>query len=101
MAPRALLQTALEAILGSNRVYFQPPENLKMSYPCIVYERDSEEVIYADNHPYHGTKRYSVTVIDRDPDSLIPDRVSKLPMCRFSTHFKTDNLNHDSYNIYH
>lgn len=100
MAPRLQLQALLKSILGSEHVYFQPPANIQMQYPCIVYERDSVNTEYAGNKPYSHTKRYQVTIIDKNPDSLIPDRVSELPMSSFASHFTADNLNHDVYNLY-
>lgn len=101
MPPRANLQTLLEVILGSNAVYFQPPSTVKMVYPCIVYERASLNTKFADNNPYSLEKRYSVTVIDFDPDSLIPDKIAKLSKCSFNTHFTKDNLNHDVFTLYY
>lgn len=100
MGTRLELQTLLETVLGSGNVYFQPPETLKMQYPCIVYNRDYAITNFADNKPYANTKRYSVTVIDRNPDSLIPDKIADLPMCLFVRHMTVNNLNHDIYNIY-
>lgn len=100
MGQRTDLQDLLEAILGSRNVYFQPPANIQMKFPCIVYARDSMETIFASNSPYRLTKRYQVTVIDRDPDSEIPSRVAALPMCTFSNAFQADNLNHDVFNLY-
>lgn len=97
---RIQLQTLLEAILGTSSVYFQPPENLKMVYPAIVYSREAEDTKFAGNLPYRRTKRYQVTVIDEDPDSLIPDKVAALPMCIFDRHFAADNLNHDVFDLY-
>lgn len=94
------LQALLEAILGSNEVHFQPPADVRMNYPAIVYARTDEDVKHADNKPYSRKKKYSVTVIDRNPHSRIPDKVGALPLSRFATHFKSDNLNHDVYNIY-
>ena len=102
MASRLELHTTLVNIIGAaNRVYFQPPSNLSMLYPCIVYKRDSAFVRHADNSPYLRKKRYMVTVIDKDPDSLIPDKVASLPLTAFSRHFTADNLNHDVYNVYY
>lgn len=100
MDKRLQLQELLESILGSRNVYFQPPTNVQMSYPCIVYKRDYMDTKFAGNKPYSQTKRYLVTVIDRDPDSLIPDKISSLPMCTFDRHYTADNLNHDSYSLY-
>lgn len=71
-----------------------------MSYPAIVYNRDYQAVKYADNQVFGRTTRYQVTVIDRDPDSPIPDKVAELPMSVYVRHFTTDNLNHDIYDVY-
>lgn len=71
-----------------------------MEYPCIVYARDYALTRFAGNLPYTRTKRYQVTVIDRDPDSDIPDRVASLPMCTFNRFFTSENLNHDVFNLY-
>lgn len=70
-----------------------------MKYPCIVYARTDIDVKTANNHPYMVTKQYTITVIDSDPDSLIPDNIALLPQCKFVTHFTKDNLNHDVYTI--
>lgn len=98
--PRTDLQTILEALVGSSNVYFQPPETLQMSYPCIVYGRYIAKTQFADDMPYVYTKRYQVTVIDQDPDSLIPDKVASLPMCIHNRSFAVSNLNHDVFNLY-
>lgn len=98
MGSRLDLQTLLQTI--TPHVYFQPPESFKMSYPCIVYSRSSTSAKYADNLKYLFKKRYQVTVIDQNPDSAIPDKVSNLPYCAFERHFAADNLNHDIYYLY-
>lgn len=98
--PRTELQTILEDLLGTKQVYFQPPESVRMTYPCIVYARNDGRTIFADNAPYRFMKRYSVTVIDRNPDSEIPDKVAQLPMCIFNRHYTADNLHHDSFELY-
>lgn len=84
----------------ATNVYFQPPENVQMAYPAIVYKRDAAKTEFADNNPYQHMTRYMVTVIDKDPDSPIRDKVAKLPRCIFSRHYAADKLNHDSYSIY-
>lgn len=95
---RSQLQAVLEAI--TSNVYFQPPPSLAMVYPCIVYNRDFANTQFADNLPYRRKKRYQVTIIDQNPDSVIPDKVADLPMCLFERHFTAGNLHHDVYNIY-
>lgn len=100
MGKRVELQTILEGILGSRNVYFQPPSTVRMAYPAIVYERSHIEIEHADNLPYQEHKRYQITVIDQNPDSEIPDRIAKLPLCSFVRHYTADNLNHDTFNLY-
>lgn len=97
---RLELQTLLETLLGSKNVYFGPPQNITLKYPCIVYKLDKFKTEFADNLPYLRSRGYAVTVIDRDPDSEIPDKVGKLPKCIFSRNFTTDNLIHNTYNLY-
>ena len=100
MGQRLELQALLEELLGSENVYYQPPSNLVMQYPAIVYKKDDEDVDFANNAPYRRTVRWMVTVIDRDPDSDIPEKVAVLPMCLFSRRYIASGLNHDVYNLY-
>jgi len=101
MSRRIELQTIFEGILGSENVYFQPPENLKMKYDCIVYERSRIDADHADNAPYHLHDRYQVTAIYKNPDSELPHKIAMLPMCSHERHFTADNLNHDVFNLYY
>jgi hypothetical protein len=100
LTSRLQLQHLFEMLLGSRNVYFQPPANVQMQYPCIVYELDTVESLFADNKPYRHTKRYQVTVIDSDPDSGLPDKIAELPLCSFQRHYTADNLNHDVFNLF-
>lgn len=83
-----------------DNVYFQPPETAKMKYDCIVYHRESMDSVFADDKPYSHRKRYLVTVISKNPESVIPDKVADLPLCRFDRFFTADNLNHDVYKLF-
>ena len=95
------LQSLFVSLLGSSNVYYQPPDQTKLSYPCIVYELEKNDVKYADNQAYNITKKYSVTVIDANPDSAIPDKIQKLPMCSFDRPFTSGNLYHFVFNLYY
>ena len=103
MSKRQRFHELLVGALGSRNVYFQPPETVKMQYPCIVYHRGEIDprTAYADGLLYRTTKAYVVTVIDQDPDSLIPDRVQQLPYSRLTRSFTNQNLNHDVFTIYY
>lgn len=104
MAPdpkRLELQTLLEGLIGTtNSVFFQPGPNVTMPQKCIVYKLDDVKTEFADNRPYSRAKRYQVTVIDRDPDSSIPDAVGLLPKCDFERSMTVDNLHHFIFNLY-
>jgi hypothetical protein len=98
MGKRLELQSLLETF--TEHVYFQPPTNVQLQYPCIVYQRDFAHTLYADGRPYKNTTRYAITVIDRDPDSDIPEKVAEMPMSAFNRFFTADQLNHDVYVVY-
>lgn len=100
MGQRLQLQAVLETLLGSDHVYFQPPASKEIVYPCIVYKRDTGSTQFASNNPYRYAMRYQVTVIDRNADSEIPDKVAALPMCIHNRFFTADNLNHDVFHLY-
>ena len=97
MGQRLELHDLLKAITPN--VYFQPPSGHLMQYPCIRYERSNIRSTHADNAPFKHDKEYTVTVIDANPDSVIPDQVSKIPRSAFDRHFTSDNLNHDIFII--
>jgi len=101
MASRLSLQTLLENILGSRNVYFQPPESVRLSYPCIIYKRNSIEGDFADNLLYSHMVRYQITLIDPNPDSQLVEQLAILPRCKHDRYYTSDNLNHDVYNIYY
>lgn len=105
---RLQLNSLLRTILGepedlpdeASLVYFQPPANVQMSYPCIRYERDTTRTLFAGNNPYRLTPRYQVTYIDRSPVSDIPEKLAALPMCTHDSTFVADNLNHYVFTLY-
>lgn len=98
---RLLFHEELVNLLGSDHVYFQPPENLLMKYPAIVYSRTNIDNIHADNLHYLQNRGYQVIVIDYDPDSEIVDRVAEFHKARFDRHYVSNNLNHDVFTIYY
>jgi hypothetical protein len=94
-----LHQDLIEAS-GTSHVYFQPPKNLAMEYPAIRYEFSGDVVDYANGKIYRRRKQYQVTVIDRDPDTAISDRLLELESCAFDRFYISDGLNHYVHTIY-
>lgn len=101
MADRLDLHEILCDALGSRNVYFDPPESVKMQYDAIRYSRSNIENTYANNSAYLQRNRYEVIVIYRDPDSDIPGKISRLPLCRHDRHYVADNLHHDVFTLYY
>lgn len=97
---RLALQALLEEALGSKNVYFEPPENLRMSYPCIRYNRAQLNTLEADNRKYWTMTTYDVTYIAKDPrDGGVIDRIMAIRYCSHVRHYVADNLHHDVFNI--
>jgi hypothetical protein len=101
MGRREDLQSLLEDLLGSENVYFQPPTNVQMSYPCITYKRDGIRPAFADNAPYRLTTRYLVTLLTEDPDNEVVEKIAALPMCSHNRFFTKDRLNHDVFALHY
>ena len=100
MGQRTQLHDLLKDLLGSSNVYFQPPANVHLSYPCIIYTRDRTSTTFADGNPYRRTKKYQIIVIDQNPDSEIPDKIGALPMCVHDRFYASDSLNHDVFTLF-
>lgn len=97
---RLELQSLLEVALGAQEVYFQPPANISMQYPCIVYALDDANTDFADDRPYHVAKRYTVTVMSRDPDDSTVDRVAALSTSILNRTYTANNLHHTVFLLY-
>ena len=82
------------------RAYFQPPASVKMKYPAIVYALDDIENTFANDGVYLSTRKYSVIVVDSNPDSELVGKVASMPTSRFNQHYTKDNLNHDVFEIF-
>lgn len=92
--PLSELQALLKGLDGVQDAYVQAPTN-GLQYPCIMIERGSlSSVSAADNIKYLMKKAYTITVMDRSPDSPIPDLVEGLPLSRYDRFFRSDGLNH-------
>lgn len=98
MAQRLALHSLLEGL--TSNVYFQPPSNVQMQYPCIIYERDGTSADHANNKLYRHAKQYQITVVDRDPDTELSDKIEALPYASFERSFAADDLNHYVFSLF-
>lgn len=97
--------TLLRQTVGSSgkcNVYFQPPESIKLSYPCIVYSFTTADTKYSNDKTYLFTHGYDVIYITKEPDDSMVDTLAyTFPMCMFTRQYISDNLYHYVYRIYY
>lgn len=102
MDKRLTLHAELIKILGNNNVYFQPPESLKMNYPCIRYKKARPRINHADDIRYFKKDHYEIIVIDTDPDTDIPDRIAdSFKFCSIERYYNSNNLTHCALDLYY
>lgn len=101
MADRLDLQGLLEEMLGSENVYYMPPESKKMQYDAIRYSKKNIRTDYANNAIYRMKDCYELVVIAKLPDHPIIKDLLALPYCSYDRHYVADNLNHDVLTIYY
>ena len=97
--PRVELQELLKEYCDT--VYFQPPSSIRINYPCIVYNRSTDDINRANDKLYMKEKMYRVTVMDKNPDSDIADRLQELPWAVIISRDVIDNIYHTTLNIYY
>jgi hypothetical protein len=83
-------------------VYFQPPANIKMLYPCIIYNKTGKNRHFADDVIYLSQQGYDITVIDANPDRPVADNIEKhFQYSDINQYYTADNLNHTKLSLYY
>lgn len=76
-------------------VYFQPPSSITMVYPCIVYTKISKLKLYGSDVAHVTKQEYRLTIMDKNPDSLISDQIQdSLEYCTEYQRLTVTNINH-------
>jgi hypothetical protein len=100
MATRLDLHAELRGFAPN--VYYQPPSNIQMMYPCIVYNKTIRMRHFANDVIYLSQQEYQITVIDKDPESTVADSIeSAFQHCSINQYFTVDNLHHTTLNLYY
>lgn len=89
-------------VSANERVYFQPPSNHVMHYPCFVYQLERGMSERADGKPYTIYDQYQVTYISRNPDNeeLRSSMLYGFDHCSFETRIPIDGLYQDNFRVY-
>lgn len=102
MGSRVELHNELKAVLGSSNVYFQPPSNVSLKFPCIIYSLSAVDTDHADDQVYTLNRRYTVQHIFKDVNNdLIDDLLGRFSYISYDRRFVNDNLYHDNYSIFY
>jgi hypothetical protein len=100
MDHRIEFHNEMKQLLGSNNVYFQPPENVKIKYPAIIYSRTRIDTTFANNNGYKLDHAYQVVYVHSNPDDPLIDQLALFPTARFQREYTSDNLYHTVFIIY-
>lgn len=101
MLKRVDIQEKFKFLLGSNNVYYQPPANLKMKYPAIVYSLDGLDVKRFDNTRLINKNCFSVTHIYRnESENLVETMLKNFVYISFDNRSIVDGIYNDHYTIY-
>lgn len=96
------LRTELIQITNMKNVYYQPPSNVRMSYPCIRFKLDSNDVKYASNTPYRTMIKYQIVYItNKVDDDMITLLQTRLRYCVFDRSYISDNLYHYVFEVFY
>lgn len=104
MKMRLDLQYKLEDILGSRNVYFQPPEYIKLKYPCVVYSLNNQVFDKANDKRYKKYKRYTLILITNDYNDFVietlKEKILDLDYCTEERGYIKDNLYYYPFTLY-
>lgn len=77
------------------RVYYNPPANIHLKYPCIIYREVDIKSKNASDRRYHISKEYSVMVVTKARDSNIHEEIlDEIPYSNYNMSYIQDNMNH-------
>ena len=97
------LRDQLYLIHDTENVYYDPPESIRMDFPCFRFELNNLDVKHADNKAYSKKPRWAVTYITRDIEEIeqvAEEMLEHFKYCNFDTSFRADNLEHAVFNLY-
>ena len=98
---RVKLHRIMQDLIGNNNVYFQPPESVKLKYPCIIYNLAKVSVVHADDKVYLMNPKYVIRYITLDADDntrLALVRGLGVPIIQT---YAKDGLYHYIYELYY
>lgn len=97
MLDRVKVQNMLKSIVPN--VYFQPPESVKIEYPCVIYDLSQIKPMYANDSVYNIHDAYSITYITRKADDLNLAAMATIPCIRHDRTYVSEGLYHHVFTL--
>lgn len=97
----SLHETLVSLVDDKTKVYFQPEENIRMTYPCIVYNEDGSNINYADNKSFDIRRRYNIIYMTKkpDPETLI-SQILSLKGASYDSSFISEGVYHYYFTVF-
>lgn len=84
----------------AKNVYYQPPQSVKLTYPCIVYSRSRMAGEYANNQMYIEYVGYKLVYITKDAEDSVPLKILRgIDYCTLDSDYESDNLYHTAFTV--
>lgn len=90
----------LRKAVDHNRVYFQPPENLRMDYPAVVFHLSRNKSVHASDGRFKDSQEYTVTLITEDPQPDVLDAILDIPYTTLESTYVSKGMNHFVFTTY-
>lgn len=88
--------------LGIENVYFNPPESVRMKYPCVRFRRSGMSTTSANNSRYLILDRYDAVYITYEADDpMVHTIVRHFKHCRHVQQVIKDGLVDENYVLYY
>ena len=96
---RIQLGILLKTLLGSENIYFQPPTNTQLRYPCFLYTLNDLPNKKANNNKYIRNLSFIVTYISKTPDLERIQQIHQSEGFEYQRSYTTEGLNHTVFKI--
>ena len=100
---RLFLHSLLQGAFPDVTIYYRPPGNILLNYPCIVYERKALEPSFANTATYVIGTSYQVTFLSVLPGysaaQLIYTLVGQSFVITSNDSYESDDIVHDVFNV--
>lgn len=98
---RRNLNNRVSSIAGPDvKLYFQPPTNVSLQFPSIVYRSTGTMDTYGNGKLYLRYYEFELVVITKDAESQLPyDLVDGLEYATITSQYQSDNLYHTAIRV--